>query len=297
MTRVDVVVAVRDEEHNISRFLDGIASLAISEGVDLRVLFVEDSSTDGTRALLRRLSGSDPRVAYCSLVRGFGQGPAIAFGLARSRADAMIMMDVDGSHPVAAIPEILSAFLGGARIVQCVRRNPGTRRAYRRFGSAVVRWAGRLFSGIDMKEQNIYYRLVDAEMARDLLRHPRYLRFLRMPLPRKPDGVLAKVHVDCEERAVGESKYDFFRLAGLALDGLLSLISPARFAALLVLLGAAALPLFLVGLWPLAIAAGLGATGLAVGYIRLQHDVLERIEVSECGGWLTEAEGRASQGN
>jgi hypothetical protein len=118
-----------------------------------------------------------------------------------------------------------------------------------------------------------------------------------MPLPRKPDGVLAKVHVDCEERAVGESKYDFFRLAGLALDGLLSLISPARFAALLVLLGAAALPLFLVGLWPLAIAAGLGATGLAVGYIRLQHDVLERIEVSECGGWLTEAEGRASQGN
>ena len=229
MPRVDVVVAVRNEEQNIPRFLDQISNLAIPPEIVLKVLFVEDSSTDGTRPLLRRLAQESPAVGYCTLVRGFGQGLAVAYGLSRSQADAMIMMDVDGSHPVEVIPRMLTAYLGGAIVVQCVRRTLTNRAAYRRLGTAVFQAFAYMLTGVDTRQQNIYYRLVTAEVARDLLQ-PRYWNYLRFPLP--PPGALQMISVDTQERTLGESKYDFRRLVNLAIDAVVSLMTRARLSAM-----------------------------------------------------------------
>src|SRR5262245_22327078 len=182
MIRIDVIAAVRDEEAAIPVFLDQIRALELGPDVDLHVMLIEDSSTDGTRPLLRRLAQESPAVGYYTLAEGFGQGLAVSFGLSRSRADAMIMMDGDGSHPVAVIPEIIAAFREGAQVVQCVRRSQGARRLHRRMAAAAYQAAGGWLIGSDPGEQNIFYRLVSAEFARGLLAQPRYLTYLRIPL-------------------------------------------------------------------------------------------------------------------
>jgi glycosyltransferase involved in cell wall biosynthesis len=284
MPRVDVIVAVRNEEQSLPPFVGGIAALEFPRDVDVRIVFVEDSSTDGTRALLRRMAAENPRVAYYALARGFGQGPAVIFGLSRSTADAMIMMDVDGGHPIAVLPEMVREYLAGAQVVQCVRRTMANRRAHRDLGAAVFQLFARTVTGIDTTEQNIFFRLVSADVARQLLRQPRYWRWLRFPLPRRPQGALRTIAIDSRERVLGESKYDFRRLVNLAIDGILSLIPTGRLAALLALMVGAAVVLVIGGVWPFAALIVAAVVWVVGRYVSLQRGALEHMEVVECGG-------------
>jgi dolichol-phosphate mannosyltransferase len=251
MLRVDVIVAVRNEEQNIPVFLNKLSTLTLPKDVTLKILFVEDSSTDGTRPLLRRLARENPAVGYYTLARGFGQGLAIAFGLSRSTADAMIMMDADGSHPVEVIPEMIRSHLEGARVVQCVRRTLANRPAYRQIGAMAFQLVARSLTGVDTNEQNIYYRLVTADVARSLLQ-PRYWHYLRFPLPRRPEGALRKINIDTKERVLGESKYDLRRLVKLAIDAVVSLMTGARLTVMLLVSGVLVALLLRVGWWVLA---------------------------------------------
>ena len=282
MPRVDVIVAVRNEEQSIPVFLDKLSALMLPPDVAVSVIFVEDSSTDGTRPLLRRLARENPAVGYCTLARSFGQGPAVMFGLSRSTADAMVMMDADGGHPLEVLPEMIRQYLDGAQVVQCVRRTLANRKAYRDIGAATFQIFARMLTGIDTTEQNIFYRLVSAPVARELLRHPRYWRWLRFPLPRRPEGALRKIYVDSQERTLGESKYGFRRLVNLAIDGILSLIPTTRFVAVLLLMAVAAVLLVRGGVWPLAVAVTAVILWLMGRYASLQRGgVLRQMQVVE----------------
>jgi len=281
---VDIIVAVRNEEQAIPAFIDKVEALSLPPGIDIQLVFVEDSSTDGTRVLLRQLAAERRQVAHYTIAPGFGQGPAIVFGLSRSRADAMIMMDVDGSHPVAVIPEMISGFLDGAQVVQCVRRTLTNRKAYRRMGAALYQAAVWVFTGRDPREQLIYYRLISADVARQLLAQPRYWQYLRFPLPRSPAGALRKIAVDTQERVLGESKYDMGRLINIFVDGILSQMSPPRFVSFIglsALCGALLLTTRLWALGPLVLCLDIWL--LRRNESLHQPDLLQRIRVLESG--------------
>jgi len=284
MTQIDVLIAVRDEEQSIPGFIERIDNLHLPEDVRLKLVFVEDSSTDETRPLLRRLAAERDDIGYAFLRRGFGQGIALSFALSRSTADAMVMMDVDGSHPPEAIPDLVSAYMAGAQVVQCVRRSLSDRKTYRSLGAALFHRLSRLVFGIDFAEQNIFYRLVSKSAAAMILSESRYWPYLRFPLPTEPAGATIFVEVDSEERTVGESKYNVLRLVALAIDGVLSLISKVRavsITAAVILMSA----LFAVAnLWPVSIVA-LGILGrLGFRYFEMgRGDAFQRIEVVESG--------------
>jgi glycosyltransferase involved in cell wall biosynthesis len=282
MPSVDVIVAVRNEEQNLPIFVEKLFALPFPAGAAVKVVFIEDSSTDGTHDVLRRLAKQDARVGYLMLARGYGQGPAIVFGLSRSRADAMIMMDADGGHPLEVLPEMVRHYLAGARVVQCVRNTLTNRKAYRDIGTATFQLFARSLTGVDTREQNIFFRLVTADIAREMIRQPRYWRWLRFPLPRRA-GELQKISVDSQERVFGQSKYDFRRLVNLAIDGILSLIPTVRFAVILGLLGLVAGALAWDGWWLPAVLAVGGVVWLINRYRQLQRgEVLQQMQVVEC---------------
>ncbi len=278
MTRVDVVVAVRNEEEAIPLFLESLWALEFDEPVDLGVIFVEDSSTDRTPELLRSLAATDARVGFIRLKRGYGQALAAAFGLAHSDADAMVMMDVDGSHPVAVIPALVAHFRRGASVVQCVRRSLPGRDVHRSIGAQLFHAVARVFSGVDTTLQNIFFRLVSAPFMKEKLKQPRYLTYMRFPLPSRPEGATVYLHVDTEERRVGASKYDWKRLLTITFDGLLSQTPPARFACWIALAAAISAALLAASQIALAVLVALAASWLVLGYVRRGRDVLREME-------------------
>ena len=238
-------MAVRDEEESLPHFVRAVRALEIPEDIELHLVFVEDSSGDDTVSVLRDLADSDAAISFYSLAKSFGQGPAIVFGMSRSTADGIIMMDGDLSHPPEVIPEMLAGFLDGAQVVQCVRRSLANRSRLRDLGAASFRRGVALATGVDSQQQNVFFRLVTADVARNFLAHPRFWRFLRFPLPSLESGALRVVETDSVERIHGQSKYDFLRLSKVALDGLLSQLPAQRvmiFSVIIAIVGGAIWP-------------------------------------------------------
>jgi len=251
---VDIVVPVRNEAENIEPFLASIEALPLPPEVALSVIFIEDGSSDGTVELLRAISQRDARVRFYSIETGFGEGPAIVYGLSRSSADAMIMMAVE-SHPPVLIPAMIQAFRRGARVVQCVRDSLSGRSRRRDAMTSIYPGIIRLLTGFDYHAQNVYYRLVSRDFALEILESPRFWRFIRFPLPDPESGALEVVHANMQERDRGDSEYGIFRLVAFGGDGIIAWMSNIRLFAV---------TLAAVSLAGLLTAAGLTALATAL---------------------------------
>lgn len=87
--RVDVLIAAYNEEVVIA---DTIRSVLASEDVDLRVIVVDDGSTDATAQIATAAFAEDPRVL---LLRKTNGGKASALNVALSHATAPVVIGVD----------------------------------------------------------------------------------------------------------------------------------------------------------------------------------------------------------
>jgi glycosyltransferase involved in cell wall biosynthesis len=284
-TVVDVVVAVRSEERTLSRFIEEVEALSLPQSVSLRVLFVEDSSTDGTVEVLRRLAQTHQWVSYWKLEKGYGQVPPILFGLTRSTGDAVVMMDVDGGHPVSVLSEMIGRFLEGAAIVQAVRRPFLARSLLRRLGAALYSFGVLVAAGVDLRRQNVYFRLLSRDFKAHFLANRRWSRFLRIGCPDDCRPPYALVYFDSAPRLAGESKYTLGRLVKSAVEGTLSLMSARRAAAWGLLLLAAAGVLLATPVWPLGVLLAAALAALArLYYVISTEDLVGRLRVVEAGG-------------
>ena len=101
--RVDVLVAAYNEAAVIVRT---VSSLLATRGADVRVIVVDDGSTDGTGDVVEKAFGADPRV---SLQRKANGGKASALNVALEHATADVVVGVDADTQLA--PEALALLL------------------------------------------------------------------------------------------------------------------------------------------------------------------------------------------
>src|SRR6478735_7749208 len=73
----------------IAAVLDGLRA----DGIDGRVLYVDDGSRDATWTVLRGIAEADARVALLRLSRNFGKEAALTAGLDRVDDGAAIILD------------------------------------------------------------------------------------------------------------------------------------------------------------------------------------------------------------
>ncbi|MFX4294794.1 polyprenol monophosphomannose synthase [Streptomyces bohaiensis] len=165
-TPLTVVMPTYDEALTLTVVADALLALPLP---GLRLLVVDDASPDGTGQLAERLAlrhntpGRPWRMAVLHRPAKAGLGRAYAAGmrwaLAEQGSGYVLQMDADGSHPVAAVPELLGVACSlGAGLVVGSRYAPG--------GTLSARWAlhRRLLSGCG----NRYARTVLGSRVRDL---------------------------------------------------------------------------------------------------------------------------------
>lgn len=114
MSKLSIVVPCYNEEEAIPLFYPAVEKVVKQMPVETEYWFVNDGSSDGTLAELRKLHEQDPeRVHYVSFSRNFGKEAGLYAGLQAATGDYVVVMDADLQDPPEYLPEMYKAISTG----------------------------------------------------------------------------------------------------------------------------------------------------------------------------------------
>lgn len=236
MKTIEIIIAVRNEENSISNFIENIKNIN-AENTKIKLLFIEDGSTDNTINILEKYSTENPNIKFISIENPFGQGMALSYGIIHSSpdSDAVITIDIDGSHPIQTVNQMISMFNEGFEIVQGNRIAYDRKYLYRKIGSKIYFIMFSFFTGVNLYRQNVHFRLMSKNIVSKYKTDNRTWFSVRL---KNEYFINKKVHfVDfvAPEREIGNSKFNFKRLLNFAYLSFLTLTDPAMFILLNIL--------------------------------------------------------------
>lgn len=219
--KLAVVIPAYNEEKNLETLHRRLTGVLEGCCDDHELIFVNDGSRDGTLQGLRRLSEVDPRVKYLSFSRNFGHEIAVAAGLDRADADAVVLIDADLQDPPELIAQMVDRWKQGVDVVYAQRRKRRGDPVLKKLAIFVFYRILSRISDVDIPLDTGNFRLMDRRVADAVKRcreNPRYVRGLVPWVGFRQEPLL----FDRDPRHAGETNYGFFKLLKLALDGIFS---------------------------------------------------------------------------
>lgn len=144
MKRVSLVIPVYNEAANLPALRQRIGQvLAGLTEYRFEILLIDDHSTDATRTLAGVWTQEDSRVRYLRLSRNFGSHAALSAGLHLAGGDCAILLAADLQDPPELIPQLLSRWAEGYRVVWAVRRSVEGIGLWERISSGLFWWLMR----------------------------------------------------------------------------------------------------------------------------------------------------------
>lgn len=156
--RVVVCLPTYNEAEHVETMLTALVDLFDREGIDGRVLVIDDDSPDGTGRIADGVAHREKRVSVLHRPgkEGLGRAYRAGFRVALDAgADLIVEMDCDFSHDPAALPELLEAanhahFVLGSRYV--AGGSIGEWGPIRRVVSRVGCWYARRVLGVPVQD-------------------------------------------------------------------------------------------------------------------------------------------------
>ncbi len=228
-----LVVAAFNEAEALPRLQPRIRAAldrAEAEGLEARVLYVDDGSRDGTWDLLRRFAGEDRRVALLRLSRNFGKEAALTAGLDRVERGAALILDADGQDPPELLPDFVAKWREGYDDVHGTRLAREGEGAFKRASAhGFYRVIGALSRTPVPRDTGDFRLLSPRALAalRQLRERHRFMKglfgwigFNAVSIPYRRDP-----------RIAGRSKFNAWKLWNFALEGITSFsTAPLRLA-------------------------------------------------------------------
>lgn len=219
--RLTLIVPVFNEEEAIEGFYRAVRAEPSLQEMTVEILFINDGSVDATEALCADLARADEWVSVVNFSRNFGKESALFAGLEYADGDVVVPMDVDLQDPIELVATLIERWRSGAEVVLAKRRS-------RESDSSLKRWTARLYyrlhnwiASTSIKENVGDFRLLDRKVVVAIRQLPEQQLFMK--------GVLSWVgfrteivEYDRPRRVAGCSKFGFWRLWNLALDGITS---------------------------------------------------------------------------
>ena len=220
-----IIVPVKDEQDAIGIFVTRVRT--VLESLDdpassaFEILFVDDGSSDGSLAAIRLAHSADPRIRGLSLSRNFGKEAALSAGLDHARGRAVVPMDVDLQDPPEALVGMVAKWREGYDIVYGVRDNRDSDSFPKRLTADLYYRAHNWLSEDKIPEHAGDFRLLDRKVVDVIKLMPERNRFMK-GLFAWAGFRSASVTYTRAPRTVGTTKFRYWRLWTLAIDGITS---------------------------------------------------------------------------
>jgi glycosyltransferase involved in cell wall biosynthesis len=237
---LSVVVPAYNEQEVLPRFHARLVPVMDQVGLPWEIVYVNDGSRDATLSVMLGLRDADPRVAVINLSRNFGKEIALTAGLDHAAAaEAVIVIDADLQDPPEVIPDLVAAWQRGFDIAYAKRRaREGETWLKKATAAAFYRVMQRVGGKVELPADTGDFRLISRRALDALLGLREQHRFMKglfawVGFPSTP------VLYDRAPRAAGETKWNYWRLWNLSLEGITAFtVGPLKIATYLGLLTA-----------------------------------------------------------
>jgi glycosyltransferase involved in cell wall biosynthesis len=217
---VSVVVPAYNEAAGLAAFHDRLLH-AMAEVASWEVVYVNDGSTDATLGTMEWLRCMDERVAVVSLSRNFGKEVATTAGLDHAAGQAVVVIDADLQDPPELIPELITCWRAGSDMVYAKRRSRAGESWVKRGTARGFYWLMQQMGDLRMPEDTGDFRLMSrrvVDAVRQLREQHRFMKGLFAWVGYPTTFVL----YDRDVRYAGASKWSYWRLWNLAIEGITS---------------------------------------------------------------------------
>lgn len=203
---LSVVTPIYNEAGNIEALIAQLTRALEQTGRTFEILCIDDGSSDGSFALLRRAHLADPRVRAVRFRRNFGQTPAFAAGFDLARGEWIITIDADLQNDPADIPRLLAKAEEGYDIVSGWRQDRKDALVSRKLPSRAANWLIGRVTGVALHDYGCSLKVYHRDVVKNLRLYGELHRFV--PAVAASLGVRwVELPVGHRPRLHGESKY------------------------------------------------------------------------------------------
>jgi glycosyltransferase involved in cell wall biosynthesis len=247
MSRLTIVVPAYNEAAVLEAFHARLSRVLNGLPMECSVLYVDDGSRDDTWSLIEDLTARDERTGALKLSRNFGKEAALTAGLDHVDADAAVVIDADLQDPPELIPSLVERWHEGYDVVYATRTAREGETAFKRLTASLFYRSMERLSDTSVPRDTGDFRLLSRralDALRQLRERQRFMKGLFTWIGYRQTAV----YYLREPRQAGRTKWNYWRLTQLAIEGITSFsTAPLRLATWIGMLSS--MLAFLYGVW------------------------------------------------
>lgn len=223
-----IMIPCYNEQEALPALFQRLAALATDTTVRYSLLFIDDGSRDGTRDLIREFAATRQDTSYIVLSRNFGKEKAMLAGIDQVDTDGLVIIDADLQDPPELIPEMVALWRQGYDDVYARRRSRAGESWLKKSTSHLYYALLQKVSNVPIQRDTGDFRLLD-RVCVDALKRLRETERNSKALFSWIGFRKIEFLYDRDPRSAGTTKWNYFKLFKLAMDGITSFtIAPLR---------------------------------------------------------------------
>ncbi len=219
---LSIVAPAFNEEDVIQAFYE--RTCRVLEKLDLasEIVFINDGSTDRTLEILLKLKKEDSRISIVDLSRNFGKEIALTAGLDHAKGCVAIPIDVDLQDPPELIQDMIVEWRKGYDVVYATRNQRHGENWLKKTTAQLFYRLMRVIGGrAAIPENTGDFRLMNRKALdafQKMRERHRFLKGLFSVIGFKQTSVV----YDRDPRFAGTTKWNYWRLWNLSIEGITS---------------------------------------------------------------------------
>ena len=226
---LSIIIPMYNEEASLPYLYDRLFQLGETlTNYQLEFLFVDDGRSDQSLQMVKELRKGDKRVCYLSLSRNFGKEVAMGAAFDYVSGDAVVIIDADLQDPPELIVDMIKYYEQGYDDVYARRRSRDGESWLKKVTSKnfyrLLQWV----SHVPIQKDTGDFRLLSRRAVEALKAFPEKQRYTKGLFSLIGFKKMA-IEFDRDPRIAGSTKWNYFKLIELAIEGVTSFtLAPLR---------------------------------------------------------------------
>lgn len=216
---LSVIMPVYREGGHLPAVLAAVRRSLNQCNLSYELVLVDDGSPDDTWRIVAAEAKTCQAIRALRLSRNFGKESALCAGLEHAKGDAVIVMDADGQHPPALLPDMVRlSQSSGADIVEAVKRKRGRESLSSKLGAFLFYLILNKLSGFRFKGASDFKLMNRKAVDAWLNMHERNVFFRGMTV--WMGFTTVQIPFEVVPRSAGQSTWSVLKRLKLALVGI-----------------------------------------------------------------------------